>query len=98
VILHIGGYDGTAEELYASAGPALERGYAFAAVDGPGQGSVLYDQRVPMRPDWEHVLPRMVDTLITWPEVDAAKIVLVGRSFGGSLAPRGQRANPGSPP
>jgi alpha-beta hydrolase superfamily lysophospholipase len=88
-ILHIGGYDGTAEELYASAGPALERGYAFAAVDGPGQGSALYDQRVPMRPDWEHVLPQMVDTLITQPEVDAAKIVLVGRSFGGFLAPRG---------
>jgi hypothetical protein len=89
VILHIGGYDGTAEELYASAGPALERGYAFAAVDGPGQGSVLYDQHVPMRPDWEHVLPQMVDTLITQPEVDAARIVLVGRSFGGYLAPRG---------
>ncbi len=88
-ILHLGGYDGTAEELYASAGPALERGYAFAAVDGPGQGSVLYDQRVPMRPDWEHVVPDMVDSLITEPAVDAAKIVLVGRSFGGFLAPRG---------
>jgi dienelactone hydrolase len=88
-ILHIGGYDGTAEELYASAGPALERGYAFAAVDGPGQGSALYDQRTPMRPDWEHVVPGMVDHLITHPEVDPAKIVLVGRSFGGFLAPRG---------
>jgi hypothetical protein len=50
VLLHVGGYDGTAEELYASAGPALERGYGFAAVDGPGQGSVLYDQRIAMRP------------------------------------------------
>lgn len=88
-ILHIGGYDGTAEELYASAGPALERGYAFAAFDGPGQGSVMYDQRVPMRPDWEHVVPEMVDNLITEPEVDVEKIVLVGRSFGGFLAPRG---------
>jgi len=88
-ILHIGGYDSTAEELYASAGPALERGYSFAAVDGPGQGSALYDQRVPMRPDWEHVVPGMVDSLLTEPEVDAAKIVLVGRSFGGFLAPRG---------
>jgi len=88
-VLHIGGYDGTAEELYASAGPALQRGYAFAAVDGPGQGSVLYDQRVPMRPDWEHVVPQMVDSLACEPELDAAKIVLVGRSFGGFLAPRG---------
>jgi len=75
-ILHIGGYDDTAEELYASAGAALERGYAFAAVDGPGQGSVLYDQHIAMRPDWEHVLPGMVDNLITHPEVNAAKIVL----------------------
>lgn len=88
-ILHIGGYDGTAEELYASAGPALERGYAFAAVDGPGQGSALYDKRIPMRPDWEHVVPGMVDLLCAEPDVDAAKIVLVGRSFGGFLAPRG---------
>jgi hypothetical protein len=32
-LLHIGDYDSTAEELYASVGPALECGYAFAAVD-----------------------------------------------------------------
>jgi len=93
-ILHIGGYDGTAEELYASAGPALERGYAFAAIDGPGQGSALYDRRVPMRPDWENVVPEMVDSLITEPTVDGAKIVLVGRSFGGFLAPRGAAGEP----
>lgn len=88
-LLHIGGYDATAEELYASAGPALERGYAFAAVDGPGQGAVLYDQRVPMRPDWEAVVPGMVDALAGHPQVDPRRIVLVGRSFGGLVAPRG---------
>jgi hypothetical protein len=89
VLLHIGGYDNTAEELYDSAGPALERGYGFAAVDGPGQGSVLYDQRIPMRPDWEAVVPGMVDALIKHPRVDPGRIVLVGRSFGGLIAPRG---------
>ena len=88
-VLHIGGYDATAEELYASAGPALERGYVFAAVDGPGQGSVLYDQRVPMRPDWEAVVPGMFDALIKHPHVDPSRVVLVGRSFGGLIAPRG---------
>ncbi len=93
-LLHIGGYDGTAEELYASIGSALQRGYAFAAVDGPGQGGVLYDQRVAMRPDWEHVVPGMVDGLLTLPEVDPDKIVLVGRSFGGVLAPRGAAGEP----
>ncbi|MGA7418280.1 MAG: alpha/beta fold hydrolase [Acidimicrobiales bacterium] len=88
-LLHIGGYDGTAEELYASVRPALERGYGFAAVDGPGQGAMLYDQRVPMRPDWEAVVPGMVDTLIRHHQVDPDRIALVGRSFGGLIAPRG---------
>jgi surfactin synthase thioesterase subunit len=88
-LLHIGGYDGTAEELYASVYPALERGYAFAAVDGPGQGAVLYNQRIPMRPDWENVAPGMLDALLANPEVDPARVVLVGRSFGGVIAPRG---------
>jgi pimeloyl-ACP methyl ester carboxylesterase len=93
-ILHIGGYDGTAEELYASADAALERGYAFAGFDGPGTGSPLYDHRVPMRPDWENVVPTMVDTLLARADVDAKKIVLVGRSFGGYLAPRGAAGEP----
>ena len=91
-ILHIGGYDSTAEELYASAYPALERGWAFVGLDGPGQGSVLYDRRVPQRPDWEHVVPGMFDLVARLPEVDPRRIVLVGRSFGGVLAPRGAAA------
>lgn len=93
-LLHIGGYDGTAEELYASVYPALQRGYAFAAVDGPGQGAVLYEQRSPMRPDWENVLPGMVDALLEQPEVDPNRVVLVGRSFGGVIAPRGASGEP----
>jgi Alpha/beta hydrolase family len=87
-LLHIDGYDGTAEELYASAQGALVRGYAFAAVDGPGQGAMLYDQRVVMRPDWENVLPAIFEALLSYPEVDPERIILVGRSFGGLLAPR----------
>ena len=42
-----------------------------------------------MRPDWEAVVPGMVDALIKHPKVDPARIVLVGRSFGGLVAPRG---------
>ncbi len=88
-ILHLGGYDGTAEELYAAVAPALSRGYAIAVFDGPGQGAALYDRGIPMRPDWEHVVPDMVDTLLLRPEVDPDRIVLGGRSFGGVIAPRG---------
>ena len=93
-ILHIGGYDGTAEELYASVYPALDRGWAFAGLDGPGTGEVLYKRRQPMRPDWEHVVPGMVDLVLTQPQVDPQRIVLVGRSFGGLLAPRGAAGEP----
>jgi hypothetical protein len=93
-ILHIGGYDGTAEECYASAQHALQRGWGYAMFDGPGTGAVLYDRRGYMRPDWEHVVPGMVDQLLTQPAVDAGRIVLVGRSFGGVLAPRGAAGEP----
>jgi len=88
-ILHIGGYDGTAEELCASVAPAVERGYVFAALDGPGQGAMLYDQRMPMRPDWENVVPAMFDAVTAHREVDPGRVALVGRSFGGLIAPRG---------
>lgn len=94
VILHIGGYDNTAEELYASVYPALARGWAFVAVDGPGQGSMLYERRVPMRPDWENVVPGMYRVVAGLPGIDARRVVLVGRSFGGVLAPRGAAGTP----
>lgn len=93
-ILHIGGYDGTAEETFASAYNALDRGWAFAALDGPGTGGALYNQRQPMRPDWENVVPGMVDLVLEQPQVDPERIVLVGRSFGGLLAPRGAAGEP----
>ena len=93
-ILHIGGYDGTAEELYAAVYHAIDRGWALAALDGPGTGTVLYDRRQPMRPDWENVVPGMVDLLLTGKKVDPTRIVLVGRSFGGLLAPRGASGEP----
>jgi len=93
-ILHIGGYDNTAEENFASAGEALDRDWAFISLDGPGTGTPLYERREPMRPDWEHVVPGMVDLVLRQPSVDPERIVLVGRSFGGLLAPRGASGDP----
>jgi alpha-beta hydrolase superfamily lysophospholipase len=92
-IILLGGYDSTAEEMYFSAGAAaLARGYHVLAFDGPGQGAALLQQGLPMRPDWEAVITPVVDYLLTRPEVDAAKIALIGLSLGAYLAPRAASA------
>jgi hypothetical protein len=87
------GYDGTAEELYfANGAAALERGYNVLAFDGPGQGAMLIDRGVPLRPDWENVITPVVDYLLARPNVDPERIVLAGLSLGGYLAPRAATA------
>jgi hypothetical protein len=54
LLMVVGGYDSTMEELYFSAvAAALQRGYSVLTYEGPGQGSVLREQRLPMQPDWE---------------------------------------------
>ncbi len=60
--------------------------YCFG--DGPGQGGMLYEQRVPMRPDFETVLTPVIDWVSKQPGVDAQRLAVVGRSFAGYLAPR----------
>lgn len=84
-----GGYDSTREENYfALAAGALRRGYNVIAFDGPGQGSTVREQGLHFRPDWEAVVTPVVDLALTVPEVDAERLVLVGTSLGGILAPR----------
>jgi alpha-beta hydrolase superfamily lysophospholipase len=92
-VILTGGYDGTAEELYFSNGAAaLARGYHVLAFDGPGQGAALVEQGLVMRPDWAAVITPVVDYLLTRPDVDPARIALIGLSLGGYLAPRAASA------
>jgi alpha-beta hydrolase superfamily lysophospholipase len=87
------GYDGTIQELYfAGASAALQRGYNCLIFDGPGQGGALIEQGLYFRPDWENVVRPVLDYALTRPEVDPKRIVLMGRSFGGYLAPRAATA------
>ncbi len=89
------GFDSTAEAGYsATAYMAMRHGYDCVVFEGPGQGGVLYDQRVPMRPDFETVLPPVIDWVLAQPDVDASRIALIGRSFGGYLAPRAASGEP----
>jgi hypothetical protein len=89
------GFDSTAEAGYAaSAFMALDRGMNAFIFEGPGQGGMLYRDRVPMRPDFETVLPPVIDWLLAQHGVDPGKLVLVGRSFAGYLAPRAAAHEP----
>jgi dienelactone hydrolase len=91
-VLFPAGYDSVAEEGYLYGASAIRRGYAVLAFEGPGQGGVLYEQRLFLRPDFEAVLTPVVDFALTRPEVNPDRLALLGRSFGGYLAPRGATA------
>ena len=83
------GFDGTAEELYFEfAYNAVKRGFNCLLFEGPGQGEMIRKQKMPFRPNWETVVTPVVDFALSLPEVDPEKLVLIGFSFGGYLAPR----------
>jgi pimeloyl-ACP methyl ester carboxylesterase len=94
VIIFNGGFDSTAEEMYFVAVPALIRGYDCVTFDGPGQGSVLRNQKLYFRPDWENVISPVVDEIVSRTDVDVNRIALIGYSFGGYLAPRATAFEP----
>ena len=88
LIMH-SGFDGSAEELHAEGARAAgERGYNVLAFDGPGQFGPLHRENLKFRPDWEKVVTPVVDFVLKRPEVDPARIALMGISLGGYLAPR----------
>ena len=88
-IIFTNGHDGTIADMYfASAVAASRRGYHSLLFDWPGQGAMLFERNIPLRPDWETVVTAVVDFALTLPEVDANKIALRGWSLGGYLSPR----------
>ncbi len=88
-VIYTDGYDGTIGETFIAHAPAAyERGYNILLYNGPGQGRALIRDGLHMRPDWETVVAAVVDFALARPDVDPAKLVLGGWSFGGFLAPR----------
>ncbi len=88
LIVHTG-FDGTAEELYfETALAAYKRGYNVLIFEGPGQGSVLRQQNLPFRYDWEKVVTPVIDYAMTLPDFNKDKVALMGISMGGYLAAR----------
>ncbi|WP_432187330.1 alpha/beta hydrolase family protein [Streptomyces sp. Tue6028] len=67
---------------------ALERDWNALVYDGPGQGQLLFEDRVVFTPRWETAVTPLVDWLTARPDVEASKIALTGLSMAGDLAPR----------
>ncbi|MGW7356198.1 alpha/beta hydrolase family protein [Streptomyces sp. NPDC054802] len=67
---------------------ALERGWNALVYDGPGQGQLLFVDRLVFTPRWETVVTPLVDWLSARSDVDTDRIALTGLSMGGELAPR----------
>lgn len=95
VLICVGGADSTQEELYfmsAAEGPGL--GYAVLTFDGPGQGLVLREHGVSLRPDGEVVVSAVLDFLEEYAsshpdaDLDLDAIAITGQSLGGYLALR----------
>jgi dienelactone hydrolase len=86
------GFDGSKEETINWAVAAQQRGYNCLVFEGPGQGELIHDRGIPFIADWEKVVTPVVDALLQRPEVDPAKIALLGLSMGGYLAPRAASA------
>ncbi|TBR23114.1 MAG: alpha/beta hydrolase, partial [Reyranella sp.] len=95
LVIQVDGYDATVTDLYfASAVAASQRGYHCLIFDGPGQGEMLYEHGLPLRPDWETVVRAVVDFAVSLPTVDPSRIALSGASLGGYLALRAATGEP----
>jgi dipeptidyl aminopeptidase/acylaminoacyl peptidase len=90
VVIFYNGFDVTKELLYGFIGEEFaDRGMACLVIDTPGTGEPLRLRGVPSRPDYEVPTSAIVDYLVTRPDIDPARIGLLGISLGGYYAPRG---------
>lgn len=88
-VIYTQGFDSTSEEGVTVIGAAaLRHGYHVLTYDGPGQGAVIRDRGIPLRPDWEGVLGAVVDWALRVPEIDGDRLAQYGRGLGGYLVSR----------
>jgi esterase FrsA len=79
IVLAISGLDSRKENLIDSFGAILSHGIGVIAVDGPGTG----EAPIKVSETAESMFSRVIDYLQTRSEVDKARIVVHGVSFGG---------------
>jgi pimeloyl-ACP methyl ester carboxylesterase len=89
-LLAMSGFDGALEEIYFEVGLAgLQRGWRVLLLAGPGQMDTARDHPdLHFVPDTERWVSAALDAVLARPEVDPAKVALLGISFGGYFASR----------
>ena len=88
LLIFFQGRDAWPEESKYLIDGALERGYHALVFHGPGQGMAIREQGLPFRADWERVVSPVIDFALRIPGVDRKRIMVMGASMGGALAPR----------
>jgi pimeloyl-ACP methyl ester carboxylesterase len=88
LIMFGGGFDSILEEYYPNlAEAAFKRGYCVLTYEGPGQGRALRKYGLTFTPEWEKPVAAVLNEFLRT-HAKPSKIVLIGMSMGGYLAPR----------
>ena len=87
-IVLFGGFDSYIEELFPLQLYLCEAGFDVITFEGPGQGAVLEEGRLPLTPEWERPVKAVLDHF----QLD--DVTLVGYSLGGCLALRAAAREP----
>lgn len=95
-LVAMSGLDGSGEELYYWIGPAAaERGWNCVLFEGPGQRGALHlNPGLTLRPDYEVPVAAVLDHVLPRPDVDPARVALLGYSLGGFLVTRAAAYEP----
>lgn len=89
VAIFICGLDTTKELWFLRARTQFaERGISALFIDTPGIGEALRLRKLVTRPDYERPVDAAIDYLETRPDVDSARIGLIGSSLGGYYVAR----------
>lgn len=82
IVIAISGLDSRKEDKSANFSAILSHGIGYFAVDSPGTGQAP----IKASETAERMFSRVIDYLLTRPEVDPARIAVDGQSFGGYWA------------
>jgi 2,6-dihydroxypseudooxynicotine hydrolase len=86
------GLESTKEESHLFENLLLERGIATLTFDGPGQGETFFE--VKLVPDFHRWTSACLDYVAEQTEIDADRLVVLGRSLGGYYALQSAAADP----